>query len=254
MIRAVSFITVCHVLLLATAAGQVQLSPHAIHFNQDHRSAEITLTSKADAPVAVTLRLEAQENTVSGDPQYSCASWLSVTPSEVELAPGSSAVVRLALDPPGSEKEAEYHARLVCADAGGQARAGTAVASTAVAKPVAVYYRKGEVYSDVKLAGVSVERGEGEVHFLFTLEQLGNAAYRGNLGLRIQQGGGKTILEKTSTVDIYERGVVRESLPAERVPKGSYRIFLNFDSDRLDLGDRAIPVLPKKFTVDIRMS
>lgn len=250
MIRVFIFTALCCAFLVIPSRGQVQLAPHSLYFTQDQNSADITLNSTADTAITVELQLEAQENTIDGTPQYSCASWLSVTPTQITLAPRGSAIVRLELTPPGSEKEAEYHARLVCnVIEGAMPESGASVA-----KPVAVHYRKGEVYSDVKLAGVSVERENGSIHFLFTLEQLGNAAYRGNIGLRIENSSGRTILEKDSTVDIYERGVVRESLPAERVPKGTYRIFLNFNSDRHDLGDRAIPVLPKKFTVDISMS
>ncbi|PLX26318.1 MAG: hypothetical protein C0600_11050 [Ignavibacteria bacterium] len=250
MIRVVVCAIVCFVLFVTPVAGQVQLSPHSLYLTKEFHSAEVTLTSSSNSAMTVELQVRAQDNSVSGELQYSCASWITVTPSRVELPPAGRAVVRIDLKSPGNEKEAEYHARLVCIEAD----AGSPDGGSPVAEPVAFYYRKGDVYSDVKLAGVSVERSDGEIHFLFTLEQLGNAAYRGNLALRIQNGKGKTILEKESTVDIYERGVVRESLPAERVPKGKYRIFLNFNSDRRDLGDRAIPVLPKKFTVDIGMS
>jgi hypothetical protein len=243
--RAVLF---CVVLFLsaANALGQVDVSPHSLYLSPEHSAAEITITSTSDTPLDLILQARDHEGSEAAALDLSCSSWVKLEPTSLRLPAKGSAVIHISIRSKGKSPDGEYHSLLAVSVADDTA--------ASILKTIPLLFRIGEVYSDVKLAGVAVERSTEEVQFLFHLQQLGNAPYRGNLHLKIQDSKGRSILDTTRQIDIYGKGTVRQSLPAATATKGKYKVFMNFNSDRLDLGERAIPVLPKKFTVDISMS
>jgi hypothetical protein len=219
------------------------VQPHVLFLDPLHAEGRIRITpgSEAGGPVRIFIESGTPEQ-AAGSAFASCAAWCSVDASELEAEAGLPHDVSLRVQPPADAAVGEYRAFVTVAGGTGD---------TVV---IPLHFRIGDVYSDVKLANVGVERTTENVHFLLHLQQLGNAAYHGNLHIRIQDGKKRTVYESRDPVDVYGRGTLRYTLPASNVPKGKYTISLHFDSDREDLGEHAIPVLPKKFTVEIGMS
>ncbi|MBN1448178.1 MAG: hypothetical protein JXA28_09630 [Bacteroidetes bacterium] len=223
--------------------AQMVVQPFALFLDPLHAEGQIRIMTGPVAGGPLRISIE------SGTPEHgststsaSCAAWCSVDPEEFKATAGQEHTVSLRVQPPADAADGEYRAFIsVVVEAG----------DTVV---IPLHFRIGDVYSDVKLANVGVERTTEEVHFLLYLQQLGNAAYHGNLHITIQDGKSRAVFESRDPVDIYDRGTLRYTLPASKVPKGRYKIFLDFDSDRVDLGGHALPVLPKKFTVEIAMS
>ncbi|MDT8324129.1 MAG: hypothetical protein RRA94_08465 [Bacteroidota bacterium] len=221
--------------------AQLSVSPSWLYLDARRPAASLELRSSLaeSASYDVTVRDRGQ-----GSGAASCRDWLRIDPKHLHLTPQSVETLYVAADMPAGVGDGEYVAELLFLrdDASG----GEEVV-------VPVHVRVGEVYSDVKLAGAGAERKDGEVVFRFNLTQMGNAAYRGNLVLRLEDGKGREVHAQEGPVDVYGSGVEELVLPSADVPPGRYRVFMHFDSDRKDLGTRAIPVLSKKYTIDISM-
>jgi len=222
--------------------AQLDTQPTGLFLTATQHEGSIRLQSHYDRPVVAAITFRTKPD---ADPGRSCVSWLSPGANELTISPGATAQFSVSVRIPNKTADGEYHADAVVLTDGEDAGA------TGVHIPVHV--RVGEVYSDVKLANVGAERMEQEVVFRFHLTQLGNAAYRGNLALRLENGSGREVHAQNRTVDIYGKGTVQLTLPSSQIPKGRYRVFMNFNSDRTDLGTQALPVLPKKYTIDINM-
>ena len=230
--------------LFSTAVhAQVSARPAVLYLTPERAETDITLSNTAGTSTRLRFTAVGQTGAAGeGSGAGSCADWCILSPTELQLAPDRSAIVHARFEPPHGLPDGEYHASILIRE------------NDVIHERIAVHFRIGDVYSDVSLANVSVERSKEDVRFQLHLKQLGNAAYRGNLQLRIEDDRGKTIFTSTDRVDVYGMATLDYMLSAETVRKGTYRLFLNFDSDREDLGEHAIPVLPKKFSVKISMS
>lgn len=232
-------------LSVSSLRAQLSVQPAWLYLDAERPAATLELRNGAPAAAsyAVTLRGKNGDGTVA-----SCREWLRTDTKVLRVPPNGSASLSVAAEVPAGVADGEYAADLIFtrdADAGADAAREETI--------VPVHVRVGEVYSDVKLAGAGAERRERDVIFRFHLAQLGNAAYHGNLVLRLEDGKGREVHARKGTVDVYGKGTEELVLSSASVPPGRYRVFMHFDSDRTDLGARAIPVLPKKYTIDIRM-
>jgi len=221
--------------------AQLSVQPTWLYLDAQRPSASLQLRSVAAEDVTVRVRDKSSDASAA-----SCAEWLRFERGTLGLAPKGATAFAVTADMPAGIRDGEYAADLVFTRS-------TAADDEGDELVVPVHVRVGEVYSDVKLAGAGAERKDGEVIFRFHLTQLGNAAYRGMLDLRLENGSGKEVHARKGPVDVYGKGTVEVVQPSDAVPPGRYRVYMNFDSDREDLGDRAIPVLPKKYTIDISM-
>jgi hypothetical protein len=214
--------------------------------------AKLLLRSSASTELSLRLRIEAPSAAASTGAR-SLASMLTISESTVTLAPGASRtiVVRATL-PPGTQ-DGEYVARIVIADASGDGASGDGAVGALPERGVPVRLRKGDVVADIKLGGFGAVRDGDEVRFSIDLTPLGNAGYRGNLHMDITTASGKSVKKLHRLVDVYEPERLVIPLKGGDIPPGRYKVRLNFDSDRPDLGAEAIPVLPKKYTVEINM-
>jgi hypothetical protein len=219
------------------------VQPAWLYFDASQPSASLQLRSASAEAASVTARVREKSGDVSA---ASCADWLRFDTGTVGIAPRAATTFAVTVDLPAGVTDGEYAADLVFSGSATTDNEGDELI-------VPVHVRVGEVYSDVKLAGADAERKDGEVIFRFHLTQLGNAAYRGTLVLRLEDGKGREVHAREGPVDVYGKGIAKIVLPSASVPPGRYRVFMNFDSDREDLGTRAIPVLPKKYTIDISM-
>lgn len=202
--------------------------------------ATLLLRSRAAEALALTLNVEAPSAAASGGAR-SLAAALTLSESAMTLSPGQSRTVTVRATLPPGAPDGEYVAHVVVGGANGALRG------------VPVRLRKGDVVADIKLGGFGAVRDGDEVRFSIDLTPLGNAGYHGNLNMEITGASGRSVrkLHRLVDVDVPERLVI--PMKGGDIPPGRYKVRLNFDSDRPDLGAEAIPVLPKKYTVEINM-
>lgn len=217
----------------------LSIEPAFIVLSPKPGEAKLLLRSRAADELAVALRIEAAGAAASGG-AHSLAPMLTLEATTITLAPGTSrAVVVRASLPPGAA-DGEYVARIVVGGVGAE-------------RSVPVRLRKGDVVADIKLGGFGAVRDGDEVRFSIDLTPLGNAGYHGNLNMAVTSASGKAVRKLHRLVDVYEPERLVIPMEGKDIPPGRYKVRLDFDSDRPDLGAEAIPVLPKKYTVEINM-
>lgn len=234
------------IVLFQASPAQLRVQPTALYLTSDHPQGSLQLQSEFKSTTSLSMTVREKNSDVASSTSATCAAWVKMDPVAPTLSPGASASVSVSIRVPSSAAQGEYVADIVISSL-------PEGSDTPVESIVPVYVRIGVVYSDVKLANVGAQRKDDGVFFHFTLSQLGNAPYRGNLKLRLENSSGREVHAETRTVDVYTKGVEELRLPSASIPKGRYRVFLNFDSDRKDLGDKVLLVLPKKYTIDINM-
>jgi hypothetical protein len=232
----------------------VQFSPASLYFSDSRQSMQITLTSASAQPMELNLSVvygygsgtdTGKDEEGSARYAKSCASWVSCQPSSLRLEGGTSATVDIAAVPPPGLKDGEYWGRVVV-------RSGEGASATELAQ-IPLAYRKGDTYADVKLAGTKVMREGDTVQLIFDFQQLGNSAYHGNLALVVRNAKGKELHKEKMQISVYETSSKRFDIPGKSMPPGVYKATLNFDAERPDLGDAALLVLPKNYTVEFRL-
>jgi hypothetical protein len=227
------------------STAQLRVQPTGLFLNPDHPHGALQLQSEFSNDISVSLTAR-EKNPDAASASANCSAWVTIDPGNISLPPHSSTTVPVSVRIPAEAAHGEYVADIIVA-------ARPEGDATPVETVVPLSVRIGAVYSDVKLANVGAERKDDYVIFRFTLSQLGNAPYRGNLKLRLENGKGREVHAETRTVDVYTKGIEELRLLSASIPKGRYRVFMNFDSDRKDLGDKVLLVLPKKYTIDINM-
>ncbi|MBR9975797.1 MAG: hypothetical protein KFF77_09475 [Bacteroidetes bacterium] len=232
-----------------TAADSTLLAvePVFIRFFSHGGEAKLLLRSCAMKELSFGLHIEAPAADASGGAR-SLAPMLTLSVSSVTLSPGDSCTVVVSATLPPGTPDGEYVARIVIVD-----NSGTRGDETLPERRVPVRLRKGNVMADIKLGGFGAVRDGDEVRFSIDLQPLGNAVYHGNLHVEITGTAGKVSRKLHRLLDVYEPQRLVIPMKGGDIPPGRYKVFLNFVSDRLDLGDEAIPVLPKKYTVEINM-
>ncbi|MCB2203303.1 hypothetical protein KQI65_01035 [bacterium] len=225
-------------LLPFVTCAQLQVQPaYGLYLSTDRSSG--TLQLRSTQATVYTVSVEDRDSLGRGN---SCHDWLKVQEDELTFAAQSAARLHVSATIPGGSSEGEYCSDIVLRPDDG---------SEALRIPIHV--RVGEVYSDVKLTNAGAQRDEEAVTFMFELSQMGNAAYRGNCVLTIENGSGKEIHRQAGHVDVYGSSQQTVRLPSARVPKGRYTVRMAFDSERKDLGDKAIPVMPKNYKIVLTM-
>ena len=224
---------------ICTLQAQVQVQPSSVYLSDTRTSATLQLRSTASAAQSLTTRIANKEES---DPSAHCADWVAIDPGSCALPSGGTTTLNVTVRIPAGTAQGEYVADLF-----------VETGSDEHALRLPVHVRVGDVYSDVKLANVGAVREEDEVRFEFHFQQMGNAAYRGNMDIRIEDGRGKAVYSRKGPLDVYGKSTEKVVLPSVSVPKGRYKVRMRFDTEREDLGDKAIPIMPKNYTVDISM-
>lgn len=232
-----------------TAADSTLLAvePAFIRFSSHGGEAKLLLRSCAMQERSFGLSIEAPAADASGGAP-SLAPMLTLSVSSVTLPPGASCTVVVSATLPPGMQDGEYVAHVVIVD-----NSGTGSDEARPERRVPLRLRKGDVMADIKLGGFGAVRDGDEVRFSIDLKPLGNAVYHGNLHMEITGTTGKFSRTLHRLLDVYEPQRLVIPMKGGDIPPGRYKVRLNFDSDRTDLGEEAIPVLPKKYTVEIKM-
>lgn len=253
--------------IAVSQAPTIRVSPSFLFLHEGSRSVVVTLTSLAPQAMDVSLLLvfglpDSYENgsvatrfdeNDTANPK-SCAPWLRLEAAALTLKPGQPRTVRIDAAPPAGLKDGEYWSNLVLlsGESSGSAQT-TALETSSRLAIVPIAYRKGDTYADVKLAGTNITRHEGIVKFSVDLQALGNSAYHGNLKLSIRSAKGKEVLSTKTMLSVFGLSKFSFDIPGKNMPPGTYKASLLFDADRPDLGDAALLILPKSYTVDFRL-
>jgi hypothetical protein len=233
-------------MLPSLAVAEVRPEPSIIIIREGNGAATLTLSSTATSDVDVSLSVVTAVGAVNTQSSgaRSLAPYLKLAESDFVLRPGEKRSVPVEASLPASTAQGEYAARV---------RISWREGDGEMERFVHVVLRKGDAYADIKLDKIGAVREEGEVRFSIGLLALGNAAYRGNMRMEITDQRGKVVHSLRRHVDVFVAEQLRVAVKSESMPPGRYKVVMNFDTERADLGADAIPVLPKKYTVDMKL-
>ncbi len=244
------------------ASVDVHLDPTVIFLSDANSAGSFTVTSSEKQDVVVSLRVifghpgsrgdSARLDAAPADDRRSCAPYIKLKEERFHLGSGQRHTVMFDAAMPASASQGEYWAQIVVTWSV-QDAASPANPTGLPSKTVSLVYRKGNPLADIKLVNAGAERVEKTVRFHVDVALLGDAAYRGNVQVVITNAKRKTILTTSSMVDIYGNQRLTFDINGTSMPPGLYKAVVRFDTERTDLGNEVIPVLPKRYTIDFSM-
>jgi fimbrial chaperone protein len=199
------------------------------------------------------------ENISADDPNAS--GWVHFYPRRFVLQPGERQTVRIAVRPPSDLSFGEYWARPVIisnpvkhpvstaeAERSNVLRAGL---STQINTVIALNYRHGDVYTGVEIAGFTENIDADDLSVRVDLTRRGNAAFLGNLILRIRDSNNRVIDELRRDVAVYYDLSRVFTFPRKNLRSGVYTAEVELNTDRQLTGGYILPARPVRKSVQV---
>lgn len=252
-------------LVRSAGAQGVVVAPHAIYVDHRTRSASVTLYNPGAEPVETAISFlygypvtdSAGKLTLfepdSVTPDMPAAHrWIEAFPKRVTIPPLTRQTVRLLARPPQGLADGEYWARLVVTARGGSlpvtgADTGIRIGLTLEVRTVIpVIYRKGALRTGLAIGSITTARAGDSLVVRPRLTRQGSAAYTGTARGSLVAPGGKTVASFSEPVAVYYDAIPAYRLPVKGLPAGSYRLRLEFATERPDIAPELLlraPVL-----------
>lgn len=227
-------------LLVPSAARAVTVWPTTVFIDSRTRTATLTLSnpglraeeveigfsfgipvSDADGSVRVVFLDSA------GLGQRSIMDYVRAFPRRMRLEPGQTQVVRLLVQPPEGLPDGEYWGRVMVASVGGQPpiqqQTGDVTMEITVRTVVAVglYYRQGQVETNIAVASARATRSADLVALYLQLDRGGNAAFLGRVVAEVLDPAGNVVATYEEQVAVHDDILWRVDIPMPQGGTGS---------------------------------
>jgi hypothetical protein len=175
----------------------------------------------------------------------SAVKWVSFFPRKVILKPLEEQTVRISAKPKDI-KDGEYWGRPVIiskevnyTDTSSTTRinAGLSVEFRTV---IALNYRKGKVSTAINFENLTGTYEENKFVIFAQLRREGNAAYIGNIKIKISDEKGKLIKEVKQEISVYFSLNKKIILETGKLPKGVYSINVQLNTEREETGGKIL--------------
>lgn len=260
--------------MLQPAIADIRIAPTAFYLDDANPSAVVTITSVSKYPVNVrmdlyygyphsdslgNIQIYLDEEGVQHE--NSCVPFIRLHPGRFMLLPGQTRSIRFIVRIPGTMPDREYWARLVVTSEKRHGEASIGEGSETIAAGqsfgmrtiLPVIYRKGDVATDITLLNVKGVRYSDHVRLFVDMQPIGNGAYVGNLLLDLIDANGTIRYSGRQEIAVFDMHRRRIDIPAARMPSGQYKVRIRFNTDREDMGNKVIPVLPREYLVTLNM-
>ncbi len=261
--RAVLLLAGAALVLGATAARAVLVSPLAIFMDPQLRTTEVTLANPTATTEEVTIEVRygvpgtdslteqpvlptvAADSAPAGAPN--AARFLRTFPRRVVLQPGQSQVVRVFASPPPTLAEGEYWARFMAtskplADTSAGANPGAVGISFAIVTSIPIWYRKGAVRTALALDSLAASVARDTLEARVVATRGGNASWLGTATFTLTDERGRVAREWPLTTAVCPTRLARRlKWPVTGLPAGRYTLTATYKAAREDL--RAADVL-----------
>lgn len=258
-------------------AQGVLVAPHAVIIDHRSRSGSLSLYNPGTEPAEVSLSTfygypvtdsagEFELRTVDApDSTYpSAAAWIEAFPKRMVLAPRERQTVRLLARPPANLGDGEYWARLVVSAKAGvvpvrglaDSSGVTVGLSLEVRTVLPVQYRKGRVFTGVRLTGLAAGIEGDSLAVRPHLTRVGNGAYLGTLRAVLRDSTGRVVASLASPLAVYYDMAPRLTapLPAAGLRAGTYKVEVEAAAEREDIGrDLVLPSAPERSSLAVRL-
>jgi hypothetical protein len=125
--------------------------------------------------------------------------------------------------------------------------------NTAIETVLALYYRHGKVSTDAMLTTVNLKRESDKLSIIPSAIREGNAAYIGNAVARLYDDQNKLVKVATREVAIYYSLCIRLEIDISDLPKGTYRVEVEFNTDRPEAEGAILKAPPKAKTLELSL-
>jgi len=251
------------IVLLGLLAGAVRIAgaqgvvvaPHAVYVDARTRSASITLynpgSDAVEAGISFLYGYPVTDSTGnftllepdSVTPDMPAANrWVDAFPKRVSIPPLARQTVRLLARPPAGLPDGEYWARVVITAKGGSLPVASADTtgieiglSLEVRTIIPLIYRKGALRTGISVGTVRSARKGDSLEVRAHLRRDGTAAYTGTARGALLNSAGKTVASFSEPIAVYYDAEPAFTLPVTGLATGTYRLRLEFSSERPDI-------------------
>lgn len=209
--------------LVPAAAHAVTVWPTTVFIDSRTRTATLTLSNTGLRPEEIEIdfafgvpmagadgRVQVIFLDSAGLPQRSIVDHVRAFPRRMRLEPGQTQLVRLLVQPPEGLPDGEYWGRVMVASVGGQPpiqqQQGNVSMEITVRTVIAVglYYRHGQVETNLRIAGASASPDAGVVSLLLDLERGGNAAFLGRIVSEVVDEAGEVVASHVEQIAVHD--------------------------------------------------
>jgi len=226
------------------AAGNIMVTPTRIVFEQRDRSAQVTLVNQSDKASNFRISFVRQNMTENGEfvavgegePGMFSDSMIRFSPRQINLPPGQSQVIRLALRRPADLADGEYRSHMLF-----QAlpeSSSSNVEEITQPKPegitielvpiigvsIPVIVRQGNLSSSVSLSNAEIvysDQSAGKADILVNINRQGNRSAYGDLRVTYApEGAAPLVLAQANSVAVYANMSTRRFRMPLNLPTG----------------------------------
>lgn len=173
--------------------------------------------------------------------QFAATDWVRAFPRNFVLEPGQRQTVRITARPPQGIADGLYWTRIRTAS-NPQTPSIDELAVEGVRTQItfrfeqvtALFYKKGEVNTAIRLNNIRGERTENGFSALVDVYRSGNSPFFGSALISLKDMSGRVVAENNFPVSIYFDGTRRFTVPAE-LATGDYTVDIRFESQRGDM-------------------
>jgi hypothetical protein len=108
---------------------------------------------------------------------------------------------------------------------------------------LALNYRSGKVSTNIAASILNFNNDGKNLHFLISLERIGNAAFLGKIVTRLIENN-NLFYDEEVDIAVYHDMKKRISIPLEKISKKSFRVEIEINSDRNDDGADILKIDP----------
>ena len=252
--------------------SQVTVAPITVHLNDAEKNGYIIVRNNSStSPWEVSIDMkygypmsDSSGNTFIFFPDSlkeddpSAVKWVSFYPRKFIVKPLDEQTVRISAKPKDL-KDGEYWGRPVViskeisyADTLNQQQinAGLKVEFRTV---IALNYRKGKVSTAVNFENLNCTYEENKFIIFSQLKREGNAAYIGNISVKISDEKGKLIKTVKQEISVYYTLNKKMIIETGALPKGMYSVSVQINTDREETGGKILKgnTAEKKITVTV---
>lgn len=242
-------------LLAASPAHAVTVSPTALYLGPRNPSALLTLINTGTRPEEIelgfafgyptsdslgTVRVDLVDTAAAGEP--SLAAWLRAFPRRLVLEPGQRQLVRVTVVAPPGLADGEYWGRVLVKSRGGQPPIEQTQGQVKMSLSLettfatAVFFQKGDVRTGIAVQAASAVRTRDAVQFTVDLARIGNAAFLGHVKAELLDATGQVRGTAEDVVAVYRTLRRRLDIRAEgALPAGPLTVRYVLDTERPDL-------------------
>lgn len=236
---------------VSDSLAQVHIAPVALYMDESNRTGRMVLLNSSSEPVDVSIdmifgypasddngRIFMEYPDPIPDEEPSAAEWIRAYPRNLTLPAGERQTIRFAARPPADLQEGEYWIRPtittspVPQDMNSENEKISARINMSRQMVLSLNYRHKNAHTGVTIENASAEINDSELQLTVRSQRTGNAAFLGNIAVRIRAEDKRLVKELQREIAVYHSLTRRFEFGLEDLPQGVYYAEIELNTDR----------------------